>query len=246
MNSFLYLLIVYTPIVSNHIKSKIMSKFYSSVTKKIWMSLMGFFLMTFLLVHLGINLLLVFSPTTDLFNEAAHFMGTNPLIQVFQWVLFAGFVIHMIIGLILQVENWMARPKGYRVKAISEDSFFSKYMIHTGIIIFIFLVIHFVNFFLVAKGLIGSLQEVEVDGKHMEDMGKLVIDLFHMPYYVVGYLIALLILGFHLDHGFQSAFQSLGLSHPKYTPFIKGFGHIFAIVITIAYMAIPLFIYFSK
>lgn len=223
-----------------------MSKFYSSVTKKIWMSLMGFFLMTFLLVHLSINLLLVFSSNSDLFNEAAHFMGTNPFIQVFQWVLFAGFVIHIILGLILQVENWIARPKGYRVSPTSEDSFFSRYMIHTGVIIFIFLIIHFVNFFLVAKGVIGELQEVEVNGKHMEDMGKLVIDLFHIPYYVVGYLIALLILGFHLDHGFQSAFQSLGLNHPKYTPCIKNLGHIFAVVVTLGYMIIPVFIYFSK
>jgi succinate dehydrogenase / fumarate reductase cytochrome b subunit len=207
---------------------------------------MGFFLMTFLLVHLGINLLLVFSPNSDLFNEAAHFMGTNPLIQVFQWVLFAGFVVHIILGLILQIENWIARPKSYRVNPTSEDSFFSRYMIHTGVIIFIFLIIHFVNFFLVAKGVIGELQEVEVNGKHMEDMGKLVIDLFHIPYYVVGYLIALLILGFHLDHGFQSAFQSLGLNHPKYTPCIKNLGHLFAIVVTLGYMVIPVFIYFSK
>jgi len=223
-----------------------MSKYYSSVTKKIWMSLMGFFLMTFLVVHLSINLLLVFSPSTDLFNEAAHFMGTNPVIQVFQWVLFAGFVIHMILGLWLQIENWIARPKGYKVKASSEDSFFSKYMIHTGVIIFIFLFIHFVNFFLVAKGVIGSLQEVYVDGKPMEDMAKLVIDLFHLPYYVAGYIVALLILGFHLDHGFQSAFQSLGLNNPKYTPCIKTVGHLFAIAITVGYMVIPLFIYFFK
>lgn len=245
-NCFLSLLLISHLSYLKPLKSVIMSKFYSSVTKKIWMSLMGFFLMTFLLVHLGINLLLVFSPDSDLFNQAAHFMGTNPAIQVFQWVLFAGFIIHMILGVILQIENWMARPKGYKVKASSEDSFFSKYMIHTGIIIFIFLVIHFVNFFLVAKGVIGSLQEVEVDGKHMEDMGKLVLDLFQLPYYVIGYLIALLILGFHLDHGFQSAFQSLGLNNPKYTPCIKNFGHIFAIAITVGYMAIPVFIYFFK
>ncbi|MDP2721929.1 MAG: succinate dehydrogenase cytochrome b subunit [Bacteroidales bacterium] len=223
-----------------------MSISYSSVTKKIWMSLMGFFLMTFLIVHLSINLLLVISPTTDLFNEASHFMGTNPFIQAFQWILFAGFIVHIIIGVVLQIENWMARPKGYRVKAGSEDSFFSKYMIHTGVIIFIFLIIHFVNFFLVAKGVIGEIPETMVDGKPMDDMGSVVIALFQLPYYMVGYLVALLILGFHLDHGFQSAFQSLGLNHPTYTPFIKGFGHFFAVIIAAAFMIIPLFIYFSK
>lgn len=224
-----------------------MSISYSSITKKIWMSLMGFFLMVFLVVHLGINLLLLFDPSRELFNIVAHFMGTNPLIQIFQWVLFAGFIIHIILGVILQIQNWIARPKGYKVKASSEDSYFSKFMIYTGIIILIFLIIHFANFFLKAK-LFHSIPEFVLNGVNMgmEDMGLLVMKLFELPLYVVGYTIALLILGFHLDHAFQSAFQSLGLNHKKYTPCIKGFGHIYAIVITLGYIAIPLVIYFTK
>jgi len=224
-----------------------MSVMYSSITKKIWMSLMGLFLMTFLVVHLGINLLLLFDPTRELFNIVAHFMGTNPIIQIFQWVLFAGFGIHIVLGITLQIQNWIARPKGYKVKASSEDSFFSKYMIHTGVIIMIFLGIHFANFFFKAK-IFHSIPEFVFNGVHtgMEDMGILVMELFKLPEYVVGYIIALLILGFHLDHAFQSAFQSLGLNHKKYTPFIKGLGHIYSIVITLGYIIIPLFIYFTK
>jgi len=219
-----------------------MSISYSSITKKIWMSFMGLFLMTFLVVHLGINLLLVIDPTRELFNISAHFMGTNPLIQIFQWVLFAGFAIHIVLGIVLQIQNWIARPKGYKVKAYSEDSFFSKYMIHTGVIIFIFLVIHFANFFIRVK----VFHDVTYTPSGMEDMGLLVVQLFQMPLYVVGYIIALLILGFHLDHAFQSAFQSLGLNHNKYTPWIKGFGHIYSIVIALGYILIPLVIYFTK
>lgn len=219
-----------------------MSISYSSITKKIWMSLMGLFLMTFLVVHLGINLLLLIDPSRELFNEAAHFMGTNPLIQVFQWVLFAGFAIHIILGAVLQIQNWIARPKGYRIKTSSEDSFFSKYMIYTGIILLIFLVIHFTNFFIKVK----VFHDVTFTSTGMEDMGLLVIQLFQMPLYVIGYIVALLILGFHLDHAFQSAFQSLGLYHKKYTPYIKGFGHLYSIVITLGYILIPLVIYFTK
>ncbi len=224
-----------------------MSVMYSSITKKIWMSLMGLFLMIFLVVHLGINLLLLFDPTRELFNEVAHFMGTNPVIQMFQWVLFAGFVIHMFLGVVLQIQNWIARPKGYKVKASSEESVFSRYMIHTGIIIFVFLIIHFANFFFKAK-VFHSIPEFVLDGTPtgMEDMGILVMKLFELPEYVIGYIIALLVLGFHLDHAFQSAFQSLGINHRKYTPFIKGFGHFYTIVITAGYIIIPLFIYFSK
>ncbi len=225
-----------------------MSFSYSSITKKIWMSLMGLFLMTFLVVHLIINLLLLIDPSRELFNIAAHFMGTNPLIQMFQWVLFAGFAVHIVLGVILQIQNWIARPTGYKVKASSEDSFFSKYMIYTGIIIAVFLVIHFVNFFLRAKGILAVIPEFELDGvnMHMEDMGIVVVQLFQMPMYVIGYIIALLIVGFHLDHAFQSAFQSLGLYNKKYTPTIKVIGHVYSIGITLGYILIPVYIYFSK
>jgi len=224
-----------------------MSVMYSSITKKIWMSLLGLFLMIFLVVHLGINLLLLFDSSRELYNVAAHFMGTNPIIQAFQWVLFLGFTLHIVLGFILQIQNWIARPKGYKVKATSEDSFFSKYMIHTGVIILVFLTIHFLTFFFRVK-IFHDIPEFVLDGVNtgMEDMGLVVVELFKIPGYVVGYIIALLILGFHLDHGFQSAFQSLGLNHKKYTPFIKGLGHIYSIVISLGYIVIPLVIYFTK
>ena len=97
------------------------SNFYSSLTKKYVMSLAGLFLFSFLLVHLLINLLILFDDSRELFNAAAHFMGTNPLIQTFQWVLFGGFIIHMIFGLILQIKNWMSRPKRYKKKAAPKE-----------------------------------------------------------------------------------------------------------------------------
>ncbi|RLD88095.1 MAG: succinate dehydrogenase [Bacteroidetes bacterium] len=215
------------------------SHFYSSITKKIIMSLMGLFLLTFLLVHLTLNTFLLFDK--DLFNEGAHFMGTNPLIQVFQWVLFAGFAIHIVYGIILQIQNWASRPKGYKKRAWMEQSPFSKYMIYTGIIIFIFLAIHLGNFFFVKMGWVGN-GIPEVGGK--EDMGQLVIDLFHNGGYVAFYVIMFLLMGFHLDHAFQSAFQSLGWNHPTYWGFIKGLSRVYAIVVTLGFVIIPLVIYF--
>lgn len=210
------------------------------------MSFMGLFLLTFLLVHLTINLFIIFDPSRELFNQAAHFMGTNPLIQIFQWVLFAGFTVHIILGFTLQIQNWIARPKGYKVKGNSEQSFFSKYVIHTAIIIFVFLILHFMHFFFKAK-VFHSVPEFILNGVNMgmEDMGLLVIELFQSPTYVAFYVIALLIVGFHLDHGIQSAFQSIGLNHPKYTPCIKNAGRLLAIAITVGYIIIPLFIYFN-
>ncbi len=214
--------------------------YYSSITKKIIMSLMGLFLLTFLLVHLTLNSFLLFDK--ELFNEGAHFMGTNPLIQVFQWVLFAGFAIHIIYGIILQIQNWMSRPKGYKKRAWMEQSPFSRYMIYTGLLIFIFLAIHLTNFFFVKMGWVGS-GIPEVGGK--EDMGQLVIDLFHNGGYVTLYVVLFLLMGFHLDHAFQSAFQTLGLNHKTYWGFIKGLSRVYAIVVTLGFVIIPLFLYFK-
>ncbi|KAF0131676.1 MAG: succinate dehydrogenase cytochrome b556 subunit [Bacteroidetes bacterium] len=216
---------------------------YASITKKIVMSLVGLFLTSFLVVHMSINLLILFDDTRQLFNEAAHFMATNPFIQTFQWILFIGFIVHIILGLVLQIQNWMARPVGYDRKGSSEMSFFSKYMIHTGAIVFIFLLLHFANFFVKAK--FGHLEEITYDSGTFEDLGILVVQLFQDGGYVAFYVIAILLLGFHLEHGFQSAFQSLGLNHNKYTPVIKVVGTLFSIAITLGYIAIPLVIYFS-
>jgi len=221
------------------------STFYSSLTKKYVMSLAGLFLMTFLFVHLAINLLLLIDDSRGLFNTVAHFMGTNPLIQTFQWVLFGGFAIHMIFGVILQIQNWIARPKRYKKKAVSEDNYFSKFMIHTGIVVIIFLVIHLADFFL--KKMAGTVPEIHHgDLSGMEDMGILVLEKFKMIGYVIFYVVALVILGFHLDHAFQSAFQSLGLNHKKYTPVIKWLSHFVAIVLAVGYISIPVCIYFFK
>jgi succinate dehydrogenase / fumarate reductase, cytochrome b subunit len=217
---------------------------YSSVTKKIIMSLAGLFLISFLVVHLSINLLILFDDTRELFNKAAHFMLTNPLIQTFQWVLFAGFVIHIILGFILQIQNWLARPMRYDRKGSSEMSYFSKFMIHTGVIVLIFLALHMANFFFKVK--FGPIEYITYGADTYKDVGALVMALFQDVWYVVFYVISLLLLGFHLEHGFQSAFQSLGLYHKTYTPAIKLIGTLYAVAVTVGYIAIPVVIYFFK
>lgn len=216
---------------------------YASITKKIVMSLAGLFLTSFLVVHLTINLFVLFDPSREMFNQAAHFMATNPFIQTFQWVLFIGFILHIIFGVVLQIQNWMARPVRYEKKGSSELSYFSKFMIHTGAVVFIFLIIHFANFFVKAK--FGEVESITYASGTYEDLGNLIVLLFKDGAYVAFYVVAILLLGFHLDHGFQSAFQSLGLNHSRYTPFIKLVGTLFSVVITLGFVAIPLVIYFS-
>ncbi len=206
------------------------------------MAFAGLFLMSFLLVHLGINFFIL--PITenhqDIFRDAVFFMTTNPLIKAMEIVLFAGFIIHMIYGVILQIQNWMARPVRYKKEGWSHTSFFSKFMIHTGIIIVIFLGIHFMNFYFVKLGLTSPpTGPNRIVDDH--DFYGMAFNLFSNKTYAILYIVLIILLGFHLNHAFQSAFQSLGLNHSKYTPFIKALGDLYSIAVPIGFCMIPLY-----
>ncbi len=218
---------------------------YSSLTKKYIMSLIGVFLMVFLVIHLVINIFIL--PLTEnhqeIFRLGVEFMTTNPLIKAMEIFLFGGFLLHIILGVILQIQNWMARPIRYARNNWSQTSFFSKFMIHTGVVIFIFLVLHFINFYFVKLGLTEAPQGiVPVASDH--DFYNMAINLFTNKVYSVIYIILFIILGFHLNHAFQSAFQSLGLEHSRYTPFIKAVGTCYSIIIPLGFALIPLYFIF--
>jgi succinate dehydrogenase / fumarate reductase, cytochrome b subunit len=218
--------------------------FSSSIGKKLIMSLAGIFLIMFLLVHLGINLL-IFKESPEAFNKAAHFMGTNPVIKIMEITLFGGFLLHMVYGVIVSLQNWMARPVGYKKTYNSQSSYFSKYMIHTAIVLSIFLVLHLFDFYVKAK-FIGDVPEVFYDGKPYHDLSALVTARFQIWWVDVVYVVALLGLGFHLNHGFQSAFQTLGLNHPVYTPIIKFIGVTYSILVTVGFISIPVLVFYLK
>lgn len=210
------------------------------------MSLAGLFLIIYLAIHLGINITLILYKNTETFNKAATFMGTNPVVRIMEVILFGGFLIHMIYGSITQIQNLLARPVGYKKSNNSQTSFFSKYMLHTAIIITIFLVLHLLDFWIKNKFLGEVLDITYSDGRTYHDLGTLVLKRFQIGWVVIVYIVLLLGLGFHLHHGFQSAFQTLGLNHKTYTPVIKMLGILYSIIITTGFIVIPLVIYFSK
>ena len=215
----------------------------SSVTKKFVMAFAGIFLMIFLVVHLAINLCLLRNDGGDWFNAAAHFMGTNYVVKVFEIVLMAGFLIHIFFGILLQIQNWMARPVRYKVCNKTTTSFLSKYMIYTGGIVFIFLIIHFINFYFRKMGWVENDITMN-DGE--PNFYQVAVSLFSNNYYSMLYIVLIATLGFHLNHAFQAAFQSIGLNHPKYTPCIKGFSTVYSILIAVGFCIIPIFFMFFK
>jgi succinate dehydrogenase / fumarate reductase cytochrome b subunit len=221
-----------------------MSNFFtSSLGKKLIMSLAGLFLCAFLVVHLGINLLLLSSDQGEAFRIGVEFMTTNILIRIMEFVLFGGFLLHIIYGVILQIKNWMARPQGYAVSNNSQTSFFSKYMIHTGLIIFVFLAIHLANFYFVKLGWTNAPQgNNAVEGSH--DFYNMAINLFTTPGYSIFYIICMAFLSFHLLHAFQSAFQTMGVNHKKYSPIVDWVGKIYAIAVPAGFAVIPIYFLF--
>ena len=209
---------------------------FSAISKKFVMALAGVFLLLFLPVHLYINLLLLKNDPAQ-FNSAAHFMATFPPVKVVELLLFLTILVHITYGIIIQVQNWLSRPVGYAVRNKSETSAFSKFMIWTGGSILVFLVIHFFNFYFIKLGF--------VDG-NPEDFYSVAYQLFAIPGYIIFYWVCFILLGFHLYHALQSAFQTLGLKNEFWTPVIRVLSLVYSIVLPMGFASIPLVIWLIK
>jgi succinate dehydrogenase / fumarate reductase, cytochrome b subunit len=194
---------------------------FSSISKKFIMALAGLFLLTFLPVHLIINLMLLKSEPEP-FNKAAHFMATFPLVKIMEVVLILAILIHISWGILLQIQNWLARPVSYVSGNKSGTSFFSRFMIWTGASVFTFLILHFFNFFFIKLGFVAG---------NPEDFYTIAHNLFKIPAYDYIYLVCFILLGFHLYHAFSSAFQTLGLNHRIWTPVVNVVAIIYAIIL---------------
>lgn len=212
---------------------KITHLYNSSVGQKFFVALTGLFLCTFLVVHLTGNMLLFKNDGGRAFAEYAVFMSTNPAIRMMELVLAAGFLAHIVFALRTWIANRMARPARYAVNRPSENSTLaSRIMFVTGSIVFIFLVVHLRTFFV----------PMRFAGDVKPSPYELVRDAFANPLYDAFYLAALALLGYHLRHGFQSAFQTFGL-RPGRRRMIDIVAIFFWLVIPIAFATMPVYFY---
>ena len=204
------------------------------------MGLTGLFLISFLVVHCFINSLIFFNDGGLTFNIGAAFMAHNWLIRAGELVLFAGLIIHMVQALILTLENRKARPIGYaKVDGAANSSWYSRSMGLLGTLLLIFLIIHLTHFWVKSRftGLPGE------DANGNENLYMVMQQTFQMLWVVIVYCLAMVSLAYHLLHGFQSAFQTLGLNHKKYTPLIKMIGVGFSILIPFIFAMMPILMY---
>lgn len=218
----------------------------SSIGRKILMALSGFFLMFFLAQHFIINFLSVLSE--DTFNTVSHFMGTNPAIQyLLQPVLLFAVIFHLSMGIYLELKNKAARgPVKYAMnKPATNAPWVSRNMKYTGIAILLFLGLHFYDFWIpetITKYIDGDMTGMQHGTyRYYEEL----VAKFQNPTRVAIYCLAFIFLALHLLHGFQSSFQSAGFRNNKYTPSIKKFGNVFAVLIPLGFIFIAAFHYVS-
>jgi len=213
----------------------------STLGRKLLMALTGLFLILFLVVHLIGNLQLLKEDKGEAFNVYAQFMTSNPLILVISYVNYAFILLHVIWALLLTIKNRNARGnEGYAVVKNSSP-WTSRNMGILGTFILIFLVIHLKGFWYEMHW--GGIPTANYDGQEVKNLYATVAAAYSKGWYVGIYVFSMLILAFHLWHGFISAFQTLGLNHTKYNPVIAFVGKAFSIIVPALFALIPIWMF---
>ncbi|MCL4848426.1 MAG: succinate dehydrogenase cytochrome b subunit [Acidobacteria bacterium] len=208
----------------------------STVGTKVLIAVTGLGLFVFLILHLIGNTLFFVGP--DTFNEYSHALISNPAIYVIEAGLLLVFVLHVFKAVTNWAANRRARPADYQLKKnaghTSRKGLSSTTMIVSGIVTFVFVVLHLRTF------KFGAWYET---ASGVRDLHRLMVEVFSHPIYVVSYVVCMVLIGMHLRHGVASAFQSLGVSHPRYTPGIVRLGTALALLIGGGFAIIPVLVF---
>ncbi len=201
------------------------------------MAFTGLFLILFLIVHAGINSCIFLNDNGATFNEVAHFMSHNWIMRFLEVGLFAGLIAHIFQGLMLWKQNKAARPVGYyNNKPEKNSTWYSRSMGILGTLLLLFLIMHLAHFYVGTKVALYS-------GDRPHNLYEEMLELFSIWWIVALYVAGVIALFWHLYHGFQSAFQSLGIHHSKYSPIIKTLGTGYAVIICLLFALMPVSIY---
>jgi len=228
--------------------------FTSSVGKKLVMSLTGLFLISFLVVHVGLNACIWANDNGEMFNKAAHFMGDTIVIRIMEVGLFIGFIIHIVQGYVLESKNLARRGTGYKINLANKGSkWYSRTMGLLGTLLFLFLIMHINHFWIHSRlGNVASIEPLSEivypsnPNKPYHNVYALMIQTFSGSknlLVVILYVLGCISLAYHLLHGFQSAFRTLGLHNKKYIGIVQAVGAGFAIIVPLAFAMMPISIY---
>jgi succinate dehydrogenase / fumarate reductase, cytochrome b subunit len=206
------------------------------------MSLTGIFLISFLIVHVGINACIWANDGGQMFNLASHFMATTIVIRIVEVGLFAGLLLHIIQGLVVEIQNRSHRRTGYAVTMGNKGSkWYSRSMGLLGTLLLFFLVMHLSHFWVPSR--FSELPTIDINGKEVANQYAELVRVFQSPVIVTLYVLGCISLMYHLLHGFQSAFRTLGVPNGKYISIIKVVGFGFAVIVSLAFAMMPVSVY---
>lgn len=211
----------------------------SSIGRKQLMAVTGLIWSGFVLSHMAANLLILFN--AEAYNKYSHALTSNPFVYLAEAALAITLLGHIANGIWLTIENKMARPQKYAMTPSGDKAprFQSKWMVYHGTLLAVFLVYHLVTF------KFGTYYSITYPvGGEMRDLHRLVLEVFQSPLYVGFYALCMVAVGLHLSHGFYSAFASLGLYHPRYSPMINKFGFFYGVIIALGFVSQPLYVFF--
>ncbi len=216
--------------------------FTSSVGKKLVMAFTGIFLVLFLLVHAGLNACIWAMDGGVMFNRAGHFMGSNVVPRILEVGLFFFIFLHIIQGYMLTLQNRSKRAVGYAVNYTKGSKWYSRSMAILGTILLMFFVIHWKHFWIPSR--ITGVEEIKLpNGVEVHNLYAVMQETFQNIWVVVFYVVSCISLAYHLAHGFQSAFKTIGVHNKRYHAMISCIGYGFAIIIPLAFAMMPISFY---
>jgi succinate dehydrogenase / fumarate reductase cytochrome b subunit len=207
------------------------------------MGLSGIFLILFLVVHVGLNACIWAMDGGEMFNKAAHFMGSTVVPRVLEIGLFVFILLHIIQGLTLEISNRSKRGTGYAVNYGNRGSkWYSRSMGLLGTIILLFLILHWVHFWIPSR-FTGVADVTLSNGLVVHDLYSLMMATFQELWVVIVYVLGCISLAYHLAHGFQSAFRTMGVHNKRYVLMLQALGYGFSIIVPLAFAMMPVSMY---
>ena len=210
------------------------------------MGLTGLFLISFLVVHVGINSCIWANDHGLMFNKAAHFMGSSVLIRLMEVGLFAGLLLHIYQGYLLTIQNQSKRAVGYAVSMGNDGSkWYSRSMGLLGTLLLLFLILHISHFWVPSRITQDQLSAMDLPhGGEIHNLYAKLLEVFQGNLLIVViYVLGCISLAYHLAHGFQSAFRTIGLYNTKYLALVSAVGVGFSIIVPLVFAMMPISIY---
>ena len=208
----------------------------STILSKIVMAATGFALVMYLIIHMCGNLLIYYG--RDHINTYGMFLHSlGPILLLLRLILLLCLILHVWTSIRLKFLNMSARPVPYAKKQWIKASLTSRTMLLSGVTIFTFVVYHVMHFTLGTTNP-EHFHFLDPSGKH--DVYSMVILGFQQLPISITYFIAMILVGFHLNHAIGSMFQTLGVSHPKYDTLIERGSAVLSVILVIGFLSVPI------